>query len=871
MKISSILIISVAVFLSCTSPKQESVGPYTIGSVSEDSTVITFKYADFQKEVAKVDRYNRIVLGKEYDAKARENAVNTLFTRILSQLKLHHETDYLGIDVSDAELKQLFSGEIVHNSIKEMPIFKNPETQKFDPARVELFIDRIKKAKSADPLFTWEYHLDELREKVIREKYEALLDASYIQTDVERTWYTELVRGVSSIQVAFLPYKVFSDTVEPSDDQVRKAIEAESYNYQTQEKRFLKIAEVPIRIHKHFHEKEFKTLERYLSTVGSLVEIAKQNADIKQFSSYYTPASVPENLKVFFENGKVGDRHGPYFENNSFRVIQIDNIQPSPDEVKAQHLVIKGIDKAKIQTIRDEIEARVKKGEDFMALAEEYTKPYDFDGKFGDLGWFRYAEMIKPFSDAAFYNPAGQLVVAESEYGWHVINIQEHKNISNKYSFTALYWPLKASNEDIQASMEAAKSFANSISDPLEFVDKAIENRYVITEAAASSLGKELESMANTGEVFQWAFHHNEGDISQPYFIDGKIYVFQIELVSPPGLMAFREAKEFIMGDVATNFVKELAEKRYDFERLNQLSFEESANELGMNVHNITGIGFQQDELANVGTDLYTVGLATVAQPGEVSKLYFGNKGLIQFKKLSEQNIVASVEYPNIKGKAWDLQMSNRTYELVFRLNDHMKINKVRKQDTYFLVPTQHGTLTNDKNAAELIFMAEHAFRMGDYKKALYGDSHFKGFEELSKQLEPSKQQRLSLIYAGISALHLQEYQKAIELLNPVNSDDRFFSVIAKGLQGDAYAQLNDFENAVQKYEEAINTKSNFMTNGMYLTKLMAIAHRNGDYQKAYAYVKMIEEKYPQSYVMTDLAKYKAIYKYLVEKDTAVR
>lgn len=871
MKFSIILIFSVIFLMACTNHSQDSVGPYTIGSISDDSTLVTFTYADFQKRLEKTDRYNRIVFGEKYDATLQENVSNSLFNSILSEIKLYHETNYLGIRISDAELNQLVFGEIVHESIKEMPIFKDPKTQEFEPKRLLSFVDRIKKEKSSDPFYTWQYHLSELRKKVVREKYESLLNASYMQTDVERSLYEELAFGLSTIQVAFLPYRVFRDTIEATDQQVLRAIEAQSYNYQTQEKRFLKIAQVPILIHKHFHEKEFETFERYLATVGNLTEIAKQHEDIKQFSSYYTSSSIPDNLISFFKNGKVGDKHGPYFENNSFRVVQIDNKEASPDEVKAQHLVIKGIDKATIETIRNDIEARVQAGEDFIKLAEEYTKPYDFDGKYGDAGWFRHAEMIKPFSDAAFYNSPGKLVIVESEYGWHVINIQEHRNVTQKYSFTALYWSLQPSNEDIQASMEAAKSFASSIDDPLQFVEKAIDNRYIITEDAASSLGKELDEMKNTVDVFQWTFNNREGAVSQPYFIDNKIYVFHIEEVNPPGVMALREARDFIMVDVLKDLVQESADKRFDFDRLNQMTFEESANELDMKIHNISGIGFQQDELANVGTDIFTVGLASVAKPGEVSKLYFGNKGLIQFRKLSEQGVIASESYPDIKKNAWALNLSNSMYELVFKLNDHMKINKVRKQDTYFLLPAYDSLLADDNSAAEMMFFAEHAFRNGDFKKALYGDDYYKGFETLVENFTPSKQQRLSLIYAGLSAFQLKEYQKAIDFMELVKTNDRFFSVIVKGVQGDSYAQMNDFVQASQKYEEAVNANSNYLTNGVYLVKLAAIAHRNGDYAQAYKYLTVVENEYPQSYVMSDIKKFLAVYGYLSNKDFYMR
>src|SRR3712207_5644718 len=50
----------------------------------------------------------------------------------------------------------------------------------------------------------------------------------------------------------------------------------------------------------------------------------------------------------------------------------------------------------------DGVLARVRAGEDFVKLADEFTEDPSGKGKGGDLGWFGRGMMVKPFEDAAF-------------------------------------------------------------------------------------------------------------------------------------------------------------------------------------------------------------------------------------------------------------------------------------------------------------------------------------------------------------------------------------------------------------------------------------------------------------------------------------
>ncbi|WP_343358064.1 peptidylprolyl isomerase [Bartonella schoenbuchensis] len=95
---------------------------------------------------------------------------------------------------------------------------------------------------------------------------------------------------------------------------------------------------------------------------------------------------------------------------------------PKEDEVKARHILVKTKEAA------EAIIKRLKKGENF----EEIAKKDSTDGSAsvgGDLGYFSYGQMVKPFEDAAFSLKVGEYTKkpVESPFGWHIIKVEDRR------------------------------------------------------------------------------------------------------------------------------------------------------------------------------------------------------------------------------------------------------------------------------------------------------------------------------------------------------------------------------------------------------------------------------------------------------------
>jgi peptidyl-prolyl cis-trans isomerase C len=119
-------------------------------------------------------------------------------------------------------------------------------------------------------------------------------------------------------------------------------------------------------------------------------------------------------------------------EAKSYYDSHLDSFK-QPEEVKASHILIK-IDsqdkesqKAEALEKLKEVQKKLNKGDDFAALAKEFSQgPSSARG--GDLGYFRRGQMVKPFEEAAFALRPGEVSdIVETRFGYHLIKVFDKK------------------------------------------------------------------------------------------------------------------------------------------------------------------------------------------------------------------------------------------------------------------------------------------------------------------------------------------------------------------------------------------------------------------------------------------------------------
>src|SRR5882724_1013079 len=82
--------------------------------------------------------------------------------------------------------------------------------------------------------------------------------------------------------------------------------------------------------------------------------------------------------------------------------------------------------KEEAKKLATEVMNKAKKGQDFAALAKQYSDEPGAKDRAGALGKFSKGQMVKPFADAAFALKPGEISnVVETDFGFHVIKRTE--------------------------------------------------------------------------------------------------------------------------------------------------------------------------------------------------------------------------------------------------------------------------------------------------------------------------------------------------------------------------------------------------------------------------------------------------------------
>lgn len=113
-----------------------------------------------------------------------------------------------------------------------------------------------------------------------------------------------------------------------------------------------------------------------------------------------------------------------------------DQIDISNEEVASvRHILLltQGKSEAEKKVIRQRMEViltRARSGEDFASLVKEYSEDPGSKDNGGLYENFPHGQMVKPFEDAAFTIPIGELSdIVETQYGYHILKIVDRKTI----------------------------------------------------------------------------------------------------------------------------------------------------------------------------------------------------------------------------------------------------------------------------------------------------------------------------------------------------------------------------------------------------------------------------------------------------------
>ena len=158
-------------------------------------------------------------------------------------------------------------------------------------------------------------------------------------------------------------------------------------------------------------------------------------------------------------------------------------------------------------------------------------------------------------------------------------------------------------------------------------------------------------------------------------------------------------------------------------------------------------------------------------------------------------------------------------------------------------------------NALEQIATAERYFEIDSFNIALNGDGINLGFNQIIDDYGSTPSGRLARFYAGYCNLHLGNFSEAISLLEDFNAKDEILQARAYCGIGDAYAELEQYDNAASYFMKAANYRDNDYC-AAYLMKAGLTYEQLGKYADALTAYEKIKTHYNNTTEAQEIDKY---------------
>ncbi|MEE9348879.1 MAG: tetratricopeptide repeat protein [Flavobacteriaceae bacterium] len=133
------------------------------------------------------------------------------------------------------------------------------------------------------------------------------------------------------------------------------------------------------------------------------------------------------------------------------------------------------------------------------------------------------------------------------------------------------------------------------------------------------------------------------------------------------------------------------------------------------------------------------------------------------------------------------------------------------------------------------------------YNVALNGVDNQFGLLKISEKYSGTKAGNMANHMAGMAYLKMDKYENAIKYLNKFSSTDAVLGPTVKGKIGDAFADINQLDDAYDYYKQALNLQNNSLTTPLYLFKAANTAMEIGKFDEALKMFQRIKNSYPKS------------------------
>ena len=537
-----------------------------------------------------VDFYRSRSNGQSSNTQNVNNAWNTLVREKIYQTQLEKSGVVVGEkDVWDAMVTQISS--------QNSPQFAN-EAGFFDPEKLKEYIATLQDNSEEDEngaaaWMSWINYEKGIKKNLEQNTYNALIRAGLGSTlsEGKRDYYFQNVNV--DVDFVYVPYNSIPDSlITVTSDDMKSYIKAHAKAYTVEESRDIQFVQFKIAATPEDEvaiEQELINMmadrEEYSNAAKSNVTVvgftnatdmnefnAENESDTPYDGSYYNKIGLTPIVADSVFNLEIGQAYGPYKENGFYKLSKVTAIKQLPDSVKASHILIPFLgsstaDASVTQTseqaekMADSILTVVKgNNQKFEELAKEMSIDKVSGAKGGDLGWFVYRTMIPEFRDYSFENSKGDMGVVKSQFGYHIIRIDDQKNKQRNVQIATFSRKIDPSEKTENDVFEKAETFASDLSAGKDITELAKEQNLTIRPVVSLKVFDDnIAELGSQRQIVRWTFEENSevGSIKR-FDLDNGYAVVMLSAKNKAGLSGKgKNVRSILLNEKKAALIKE--------------------------------------------------------------------------------------------------------------------------------------------------------------------------------------------------------------------------------------------------------------------------------------------------------------------------
>ncbi len=567
-----------------------------------------------------------------------------VWDQMVEEILLEEEFDRLGLRVSGEELYELITGDDPHPMLVQS--FQDPATGAYDRDQVLEFMSNFG-ALDRGTQQQWMMLEDFIRQDRAEEKYHQLIGSGYIVPGPMAEMDYRHRNTTADIHYIYKTHDDIDDAeVTISDRELRRAYEANKHRFEQEATRSLKYATLAV-----FPSEEDQ--QAVLDDILQRKERLKEAENIERFinaqsherfdPAFYSQGELSPNIDPDIFDAEVGDVFGPYMEDNAYVVSMLKDSQMRPDSMHASHILVayQGSASAGEETIRTREQAEQKADSllrvlrnnpaQLPMLAMELSDDPSAEMNQGDLDWFQDGMMVPEFNEAVVENPTGSYVIAETDFGFHVIHVTDKSPLTQQVQVAKLVRRVEPSSDTFRMANNRITTFAELLRESGDFEGAAEEADLNVREAdRVGKMDFSLPGVEEGRSIVMWAFDPDTrvGDFSRIYEFDDQFVVATVTSKQDEGIPPMDQIRPRIEEIARRDKKQEMVAEEMTEILTTGASLQEVAAQMNLEVMTAEGIHFGTPTLPDLGPEPKLIGALFAKGPNEITKPVKGNNGV---------------------------------------------------------------------------------------------------------------------------------------------------------------------------------------------------------------------------------------------------